>query len=137
MAANATHLTYVMSFLPVARSSATLDYFHALKTEDPRRSGSGSSPIGDGRTEVVAMDLGLKETLFNQYLLEDALYLLLALLLIAITILLYSQSIFLTVSTLLGIVYALAFAYFTYTFIFGIRFFPFMNVLAAVIAIGK
>ena len=118
-----------MSFLPVARSSATLEYFHALNTQN--------QIIGDDRTEIVAMDLGLKETLFNEYLIEDAIYLVVALILICLAILLYTQSLFMTIATLLAITYALALAYFIYTFICGIKFFPFMNVLAVVIAIGE
>ena len=130
VALNKTHLRYVMSFLPVARSSATLDYFYALQSE-------GSELIGDDRTEIVAMDLGLKETLFHEYLVEDAVYLAVALGFISVAILCYTQSVFITVATLLAITYALSLAYFIYTFVCGIKFFPFMNVLAAVIAIGK
>ena len=118
-----------MSFLPVARSSATLDYFHTLKTQD--------NILGDSRTEIVAMDFGLKETLFSEYLIEDALYMVFALVLISLSILLYTRSLFITVATLLAIIYALSLAYFIYTFICGIKFFPFMNILAVVIAIGK
>ena len=123
-----------MSFLPVARSSATLDYFYALKTSEGN---DVTGNIGDDRTEVVAMDLGLKDTLFNEYLIEDAIYLAIALTFICLAILAYTQSVFITVATLLAIIYALALAYFIYTFICGISFFPFMNILAAVIVIGK
>ena len=72
-----------MSFLPVARSSATLDYFYALNAQDP------DYLIGDDRTEIVAMDLGLKDTLFNEYLIEDAIYLVLALTFISLAILVF------------------------------------------------
>lgn len=37
--ANSIHLRYVMSFLPVARSSATLDYFHTLNTKESKTLG--------------------------------------------------------------------------------------------------
>lgn len=130
VALNRIHLRYAMSFLPVARSSATLDYFYALQAD-------GTDLLGDDRTEIVAMDLGLKETLFHEYLMEDAVYLLIALIFISLTILIYTQSMFITIATLLAITYALSLAYFIYTFVCGIKFFPFMNVLAAVIAIGK
>jgi hypothetical protein len=83
VALNKTHLRYVMSFLPVARSSATLDYFYALNAQDP------GDLIGDDRTEIVAMDLGLKDTLFNEYLIEDAIYLVLALTFISLAILVF------------------------------------------------
>ena len=68
---------------------------------------------------------------------EDAVYLLLAGGLIALAILAYTRSIFLTLTTLTSILYTLSLAYFFYTFVFGVAFFPFMNDLATVIAIGK
>ncbi|TRY78598.1 hypothetical protein TCAL_06908 [Tigriopus californicus] len=123
---NRTRLTYAMAFLPIARSSATLDYFHAISKET----------ITDGRTKVVAMDFGLKETLFDEYLFEDAVYLGVAGGLIVLAILVYTQSFFLTLTTTLSIVFSLSLAYFLYSMLFGIDFFPFMNILAAVIAIG-
>ena len=46
---NVTRLRYSVSFLPVARSSATLDYYHAF---------ASGGKISDGRTTVVAMDFG-------------------------------------------------------------------------------
>ena len=133
VASNNTHLRYVMSFLPIARSSATLDYYHTvLNTRDET-----AVSLGDSRTEIVAMDLGLKEVLFSEYLIEDALYMAVALILISLAILAYTRSMFITVATLLAIIYALSLAYFIYTFICGIKFFPFMNMLAVVIAIGN
>ena len=133
VASNNTHLRYVMSFLPIARSSATLDYYHTvLNTLDET-----AVSLGDSRTEIVAMDLGLKEVLFSEYLIEDALYMAFALILISLAILAYTRSMFITVATLLAIIYALSLAYFIYTFICGIKFFPFMNMLAVVIAIGN
>ena len=133
VASNNTHLRYVMSFLPIARSSATLDYYHTvLNTRDET-----AVSLGDSRTEIVAMDLGLKEVLFSEYLIEDALYMACALILISLAILAYTRSMFITVATLLAIIYALSLAYFIYTFICGIKFFPFMNMLAVVIAIGN
>lgn len=80
---------------------------------------------------------GLKDTLFDEYLLEDAVYLGVAGGLIVLAILAYTQSFFLTLTTTLSIVFSLSLAYFLYSIIFGIDFFPFMNILAAVIAIGK
>ena len=68
---------------------------------------------------------------------EDAVYLLLAGGLIACAILAYTRSVFLTLTTLTSILYTLSLAYFFYTFVCGIAFFPFMNVLATVIAIGR
>ena len=110
-----------------------MDYYHTvLNTLDET-----AVSLGDSRTEIVAMDLGLKEVLFSEYLIEDALYMAFALILISLAILAYTRSMFITVATLLAIIYALSLAYFIYTFICGIKFFPFMNMLAVVIAIGN
>ena len=51
---NSTRLRWSVSFLPLARSSATLDYYFAVTEE----SGDGGGAIADGVTKVVAMDLG-------------------------------------------------------------------------------
>ena len=87
-------------------------------------------------TQVVAMDLGLKDTLFNEYLFSDAVSLLVASFLILLCILAFTQSFFLTASVVLAIFFGLANAYALYVFIFRIEFFPFMNVLAVIIAVG-
>ena len=49
---NSTRLRWSVSFLPLARSSATLDYYFAVTDM------SGDGAIADGVTKVVAMDLG-------------------------------------------------------------------------------
>ncbi len=94
-------------------------------------------PIRDGRTEVVAMDMGLKDALFDEYLVSDARLLLVALGLIVLCVLLFTHSFFLTLLTCLTVVFALGLATFLYHFVLGVEFFPFMNVLAVVIAVGK
>ena len=56
-----------MSFLPLARGSATLEYFYTITGAKnhqnpfvkPKRGGGGSFIIGDEYTAVVAMDLGM------------------------------------------------------------------------------
>ena len=51
---NSTRLRWSVSFLPLARSSATLDYYFAVMEESRADYGA----IADGVTKVVAMDLG-------------------------------------------------------------------------------
>ena len=48
----------------------------------------------------------------------------------------YTASIFLTLMAIVSVVFSLAVAYFVYTFVFELDFFPFMNLLAAVIVVG-
>lgn len=79
---------------------------------------------------------GLKDALFNSYLLEDASYLLFSLVLITLLVWAYTASLTITIASLSSIAASLGLAFFTYTFILRLTFFPFMNVLAAVIALG-
>ena len=48
----------------------------------------------------------------------------------------YTASIFLTLMAIVSVVFSLAVAYFVYTFVFELDFFPFRNLLAAVIVVG-
>ena len=79
---------------------------------------------------------GLKDALFNSYLLEDASYLLVSLVLITLLVWAYTASLTITIASLSSIAASLGLAFFTYTFVLRLTFFPFMNVLAAVIALG-
>ena len=47
-----------------------------------------------------------------------------------------SQSFFLTLATAASIAFSLGLAYALYTLVLRIKFFPFMNILASVIAVG-
>ena len=78
----------------------------------------------------------MKDALFNSYLLEDASYLLFSLVLITLLVWAYTASLTITLASLSSIAAALGLAFFTYTFILRLTFFPFMNVLAVVIALG-
>ena len=60
------NLKYAMSFLPLARGSATLEYFYTITGEkntrnsfrESKRKNGENNIIGDDYTAVVAMDLG-------------------------------------------------------------------------------
>ncbi|GAB1869493.1 Protein dispatched-like protein 1 [Camponotus japonicus] len=79
-------LQSAMLFLPIAASSATLDFYKAIKNND----------LMYGNFRVQGMELGLKSTLFDRLLVSDSMY----------------------------------------TLVLRIEFFPFMNLLAIVVAIG-
>lgn len=51
--------------------------------------------------------------------------------------LLYTGSLFLTFTTLSAMIFSLGLSYFLYTIAFNISFFPFMNLLAIVLSVGK
>ena len=75
--------------------------------------------------------------MFTDYLIQDSIYLLLSLLLIFLSVWVYTASLALTIASLTAIAASLGTSYFFYTFVLNIKFFPFMNVLVAVIALGK
>jgi hypothetical protein len=130
------HLRYAAVFLPTARSTALLPFFHWLSNSAAGRDGVGVWPLADNWTQVVAMDFGLKEALFNEYVIRDVLYLSVGAVLVCTCMWWYTASLFLTLMAIVSVVLSLAVAYFVYTFVFELDFFPFMNLLAAVIVVG-
>lgn len=113
-------------FLPVARSTALLPYYYSIS----------HLVLSDNLTQIVAMDMGLKETLFNEYMIRDVLYLSIGAAIVFLLMWWYTASLFLTFMAVTSIALSLAVAYFIYTFVFELEFFPFMNLLAAVIVVG-
>lgn len=121
------HLSYTSVFLPIAQSTAAMPYFKELEEY---------GQLGDDITEVVGMELGLKHALFDEYLLHDTVYVALAGAAVLATMWAYTQSFLVTAVTCLAVVFSLGTAYFLYTTVFRITFFPFMNILTLTIAIG-
>ena len=74
--------------------------------------------------------------MFNSYLVEDASYLLYGILLVFLSVWSFTTSLTVTISSITSIGFSLGLAYFTYTFVFRLSFFPFMNILAVIIALG-
>ena len=74
--------------------------------------------------------------MFNSYLVEDASYLLFGLLLVFLSVWSFTTSLTVTIASITSIAFSLGLAYFTYTFIFRLSFFPFMNILAVIIALA-
>jgi protein dispatched 1 len=124
------YLRYAALFLPLARSTALLPFFHSLPL------GSSSAALTDNHTQVVAVEFGLKEALFNELMLRDVLYLAVGAAAVCLMMWWYTSSMFLTLMSLVAVVLSLGIAYFTYTIVFELDFFPFMNMLAAVIVVG-
>ncbi|XP_043195105.1 protein dispatched homolog 1-like [Amphibalanus amphitrite] len=122
---NRAHLSYAMTYLPLARSGAVLPYYRTLNTS-----------LADNSTAVVAMDLGLKAALFDESLREDAVYAGAAAGCIVLLIWVYTGSLLVTLATLAAVAISLCTAYFVYAVVLELSFFPFMNLLAAIIAIG-
>ncbi|XP_033310868.1 protein dispatched [Bombus bifarius] len=119
-------LKYAMLFLPIATSSATLDFYKGL----------GDNDLSYGKFCVKGMQLGLKSTLFNQLLVSDSILLLVGFAFVTVCIWAYTGSFLLTVTTIIAVIFSLGISYAFYTLILHIKFFPFMNLLAIVVVVG-
>lgn len=116
-----------MLFLPLAKSIAALPYYEEL----------GGAALRFDKVAVVAMDFGLKNTMFDKCLVKEAWLMSLGGLFVILCIWLYTKSLFITLMAITAIVFSLAIAYFTYTLVFEFVFFPFMNILAVIVIVGK
>ncbi|KAG7174801.1 protein dispatched homolog 1-like isoform X2 [Homarus americanus] len=119
-------LSLTAVFVPVARSSDALPYFEALQKLD----------LTVDNVTVAAMDLGLKYTLFDKLLMSNSFLLGVGGGVVVLLMWCYTGSLFITVVTITTVACALVIAYFMYIFIYEITFFPYMNILTTVIAIG-
>lgn len=118
-------LHYSAVFLPLAYSGATLGYFSSLRL-----------PISDGVTRVAGVGLDLGGVLFDQFLLSDTVFVAAAGLVIVALVCVYTGSLLVTMATVSAVALALSGAYFVYTSLLALSFFPFMNVVAAVIVVA-
>ncbi|XP_026674995.1 protein dispatched [Ceratina calcarata] len=119
-------LKYTMLILPIAASSATLDFYNGLKND----------ALSYGKFCVKGMQLGLKSTLFDKLLVSDSTLLLVGFGFVTICIWAYTSSLLLTVTTIVAVIFSLGISYAFYTLVLHIKFFPFMNLLAIVVAVG-
>ncbi|XP_076224965.1 protein dispatched [Nomia melanderi] len=119
-------LKYAMIFLPIAASSATLDFYRELN----------NGGLSYGKFCVKGMQLGLKTTLFDRLLVSDSVLLLTGFAFVTICIWAYTGSLFLTATTIIAVIFSLGISYALYTLVLHIKFFPFMNLLAIVVAVG-
>lgn len=81
-------------------------------------------------------DLNDKVDLFNSYMREDLKFFIVAAVLVLFTLTVYLGSFTLNIATVVNLVMSLGVAYFFYTVVCRIKFFPFMNVLAGIILIA-
>jgi hypothetical protein len=127
-ASNAT-LHYSVLFLPVATSTETSDFFfEALSGRDFEQFQS---------IQLVGAELGLKWWLFEFYLLRDTIICVgLASVAVFFCLWAYSGSFSLSFSTMTSGAMSLAIAYFFYSIVFSIDFFPYINLMAVALAMA-
>ncbi|XP_015609573.1 protein dispatched homolog 1 isoform X2 [Cephus cinctus] len=119
-------LRSAMLFLPIAASSASLDFYRGLSVDG----------LTYGKFRVLGMQLGLKSTLFDRLLVSDSRLVLAGFAFVTICIWVYTGSLLLTATTILAVLFSLGISYAVYTLVLRITFFPFMNLLAIVVAVG-
>uniref|UniRef100_A0A8D2Q3S1 Dispatched RND transporter family member 2 n=1 Tax=Varanus komodoensis TaxID=61221 RepID=A0A8D2Q3S1_VARKO len=117
-------LKYSLLFLPTLKGASMLGiYLSNLESWD----------LFDNYTSITGMDLGLKQKLFQHYLLLDTVYPAMALLAIFLSIFFYLRSIFITFVILMIVFGTLMISYFLYKVAFRFSYFPFVNLTAVVI----
>lgn len=122
----AKDLTHTNIFLPIAKSSSLMRYYSALSKHILR------TPL----VQVKTLNLGLKNSLFEQMIYDDMILFVVALVAILFVISIYTWSFVLSLAILLIICLSLCLSYVIYQVIFNITIFPFMNLLAVVISFG-
>lgn len=90
----------------------------------------------DGITTVTGIEFGIKHNLFQDYLLTDTMYPIIAILIVLVVMCVYTRSMFITLMTMFAIISSLIVSYFLYRVVFSFDFFPFMNLTALIILVG-
>uniref|UniRef100_A0ABM5FAF3 Protein dispatched homolog 2 n=1 Tax=Pogona vitticeps TaxID=103695 RepID=A0ABM5FAF3_9SAUR len=117
-------LKYSLLFLPTMKGTSMMAiYLNNLESWD----------LFDNYTSITGMDLGLKQKLFQHYLLLDTMYPAMAILAIFLSIFFYLRSIFITFIILMIVFGTLMISYFLYKVAFQFSYFPFINLTAVVI----
>lgn len=115
-----------MVFLPIGCSTKTMGYYREIEQKH----------LQHDHVKVVAMEFGLRNALFDEYLIRDTRLLFLGFTFVFSCMWIYTESLFLTFMTIIAIVFSLGISYFMYTLVFELSFFPFMNLLATIVVIG-
>ncbi|XP_044742091.1 protein dispatched [Chrysoperla carnea] len=121
------YIDFTSIYLPIAKSEGVLDFFYDLKNR-------GFQYFD--KLEIVAIDFGLKDKLFDESVLNDIKYVIGGVIFVLASIWLYTESLCITVIVIYSIIASLSIAYYIYHEIFLLSFFPFMNILAVVVSIG-
>ena len=95
-----------------------------------------NAKLSNDRVKVTGIHVGDTIDLFNKYLVEDMIYFIVANGLIFLVMLLYTKSFVLTVATSFNVAFSFGLTYFLYHVVFQIEYFPFMNLLTALILIA-
>lgn len=128
-----TNMRYAIAYMVFAES-IEMDW------EDFYRSYLENEEISNSYVRLAAVDLpdqeDIKYDLFSEYIYSDMKLFVLAALLIVAIMVVYLKSIALMVAAVLNVASSFVLAYFLYSVVFRITFFPFLNVLALLVLIA-
>uniref|UniRef100_A0A915J551 SSD domain-containing protein n=1 Tax=Romanomermis culicivorax TaxID=13658 RepID=A0A915J551_ROMCU len=85
---------------------------------------------------LKGLNLGIKLNLYGETLIQDSKFVLIAAILATTICIFYSGSLFYSTSVGLSLLYSVGLAYFFYSTVFRIDFFPFINLLVVVLLVG-
>lgn len=121
-------LKYSVLFLPVTKGNALMEiYLKHLEGHE----------LTYNNTTITGMDLGIKQKLFKYYLSRDSVYPILTVLVLLLTMALYLQSFLLSAMSLIAVTLSLLTSYFFYKVVFGLLFFPLLNLMAILVLLGS
>lgn len=120
-------LSASMLYLPMAKTTKILPYYYDVEPKIK----------ANEVISVVAIDMGLKNALFDELLFYDGWLIALGTMCILYCILIYTNSILITISTAIANVLSIGVAYFIYQVVLQLPYFPFMNLLAIIIIVGE
>lgn len=93
--------------------------------------------VSDGSVKLVGTEFYfLKFDTFNTMLMADIIYPSIAMMIILLIMWFYTESVLLTFVLVLSVVSALIIAYFLYMIVFGLKFFPFLNITTLIFLVG-
>ncbi|KAK2146708.1 hypothetical protein LSH36_586g00006 [Paralvinella palmiformis] len=92
--------------------------------------------IRDGDVVIPAVFMNIRHVLFVRYIREDMLLFVLAMALVVTVLFVYLQSFILMIAVIMNVGITLCWSYFVYYYVVQMQFFPFMNLIAALLLIA-
>uniref|UniRef100_A0A8B9HP08 Protein dispatched homolog 1 n=1 Tax=Astyanax mexicanus TaxID=7994 RepID=A0A8B9HP08_ASTMX len=120
-------LKYSMLFSPTEKGETMMNIY---------LDNFGDWNFTDGVTTVAGIEFGIKNNLFQEYLLKDTVYPAIAIVIVLVVMCIYTKSVFITIMTMFAIISSLIVSYVLYRVVFNFEFFPFMNLTALIILVG-
>ena len=92
--------------------------------------------VQDGDIVIPALHMNIENELFNRYVKEDITLYAIAMAMVVVVLLLYLRSVVLMIAVVINVIITLCLAFFFYHYIIQLHFFPFINLIAALLLIA-